>query len=119
MVKKTLIAAGVLLVIALIAVVVQVVSHRAWERRVWACYTDLGSGTVPLRARFTVPERCRASEIIVADLGAPNAEVLFGFRPPRAMWVSYALRTVDYDTYVIEVRQRDGRAFAQIHHGSD
>ena len=117
--KKILIAAGVLLAIALIAVVVQVVSHRSWERRVWACYADLGSGTIPLKTRFAIPERCQASEMVVADLGAPNAEVLFGFRPPRAMWVSYAMRTADYDSYVIEVRQRDGRTYAQIHHGSD
>jgi hypothetical protein len=119
MLKKILIAASVPLVIALIAVVVQLLSHRAWERRVWSCYRDLGSGTVPLRARFTVPQRCRTGDMVVADLGTPEARVLFGFRPPRTMWVSYALRTVDYDAYVIEVRQLEGRMRAQIHHGSD
>ena len=117
--KKALIAIAVVLVIALVAVVVQVMSHRAWERQVWACYADLGSGSVPLRARFSVPSRCQSSEIAIADLGTPDAAVGFIFRPPRTMWVSYALRTADYDAYVIEVRRRDGRTVAQIHHGSD
>ena len=119
MLKKTLIVAGVVLTIGFVAVTVQVVSHRLWERRVWSCYAALGSGTLPLKARFVVPPSCRAGEMMIADLGTPDAAVLFGFRPPRTMWVSYVLGTVEYDSYTIEVRRRNGAAGAQIHHGSE
>src|SRR5712691_11826066 len=102
MTRKILIAAGVLVTLALIAMIVQVLSHRMWERRVWSCYAALGSGTTPLNDRLLIPPVCNTGAILVSNLGAPNAEVLFAFRPPRTMWLSYVLRTVDYDSYTIE-----------------
>lgn len=119
MLKKSLIAGGIIVAIGFVAAVVQVVSHRLWDGRVWACYRALGSGSAPLPSRMIVPADCRGGDMMIADLGTPNAAVTFGFRPPPTMWVSYALRTVDYDSYAIEVRQREGKTVAQIHHGSD
>jgi len=119
MLRKTLIVAGIVLAVAFVAAAVQIVSHRMWERRVWTCYEALGSGTVPLKTRFLVPPACRGDAMMVADLGTPDAAVVFAFRPPRTMWVSYAFGTVDYDSYSIEVHRRNGAPAAEIHHGSD
>ena len=117
--KKLLIAAGVLITLFLAALIVQVVSHRIWEGRVWACYAALGSGQAALPDLLLIPPPCKADAIFVNRLGSPNAEVMFGFRPPPTMWFSYMLRTVEYDSYTIEVSRRDGVLKAQLHHGSD
>ena len=117
--KKLLIAAGVLISLALLAMIVQVVSHRMWEKRVWACYAALGSGQTALPDRLLVPPPCKADAILINGLGSPNAAVLFAFQPPPTMWFSYMLRTVEYDSYTIEVRRRDGVTKAELHHGSD
>jgi hypothetical protein len=119
MTRKMLIAAGVLITLALVAMIVQVVSHRMWERRVWSCYSALGSGVTPLPDRLLIPPVCKANAILVNNLGSANAEVVFGFRPPTTMWLSYVLRTVEYDSYTIEVSRRDGVTRAHMHHGSD
>ena len=117
--KKLLIAAGVLISLALVALIVQVVSHRMWEKRVWACFAALGSGQTPLPDRLLIPAPCKADAIYVNGLGTPNAQIMFGFQPPKTMWFSYMLRTVEYDSYMIEVSRRDGVTKAQLHHGSD
>jgi hypothetical protein len=117
--KKWLIALGVLVALGFAASLAQSVSQRMWERRVWSCYAALGSGETPLKARFLLPPMCRGTAILISNLGAPDAEVLLQFRPPQTMWLSYLMRTVDYDTYVIEIRTRDGVTRARLHHGSD
>ena len=117
--KKLLIAAGVLISLALVAMVMQVVSHRMWERRVWSCYAALGSGQTALPDRLLVPAPCKADAIFVNGLGTPNAQIVFGFRPPPTVWFSYMLRTVEYDSYTIEVSRRDSVLKAQLHHGPD
>jgi uncharacterized membrane protein len=119
MLKKMSIAFAILMTLGLVAMIVQTVSHRLWEKRVWSCYEALGSGNARLKERFVVPPVCRPAQIAIAELGTPNAEVLFAFRPPRTMWLSYVLGSVDYDGYVIELRRRDGYVSARMHHGSD
>ena len=115
---KIVVLAGSLIALAFGAVIVQVVSHRVWERRVWSCYAALGSGTERLKESFVIPTPCRAATIGIANIGLPNAQVLFEFRPPRTMWLSHVLRTVEYDTFMIELTRRDGYVSAHIHHGS-
>lgn len=117
--KKLLIAVGVLITLAFAALIVQVVSHRMWDRRVWVCYAALGSGQTALPDRLLIPSPCKAEVIFVTGLGTPNAAIMLGFRPPPTMWFSYMLQTVEYDSYTIEVSRRDGVTKAQLHHGSD
>src|SRR6476661_5554667 len=119
MLKKWVVAFAILMTIGLIAMIVQAVSHRTWERRVWTCYEALGSGNAHLKERFVLPPACRSAQIVVSALGKPEAQVLLAFRPPPTMWLSYAFGSVDYDSYAIELRRRDGYVTAQMHHGSD
>ena len=118
MVKKVLVTVGVLVTLGLAAMIVQTIAHRVWDRGVWSCYSALGSGD-PLKDRFLIPPACKATRTLVGDLGTPNAQVLLEFRPPRTMWISYLEGTVDYDTYVIELRRHEGVTRARMHHGSD
>jgi len=107
-----------LVTLVLAAVIIQVVSRNAWERRVWSCYAALGSGA-PLKSRFLLPAVCTPTKILIEDLGTPKAQVLLGFMPPRSMWLSYVMETVNYDSYVIELHSHEGVTSARIHHGSD
>jgi hypothetical protein len=119
MIRKTLIATGVIVAFIAGAVIIDVVSRRTWEARVWSCYSALGSGQAALPDRLLLPERCAASAVIIEDIGLPHAEVLLVFRPPRMMWLSYLLKSVDYDSYAIDVSRRAGVVRAKLHHGSD
>src|SRR5689334_10259533 len=117
--KKTLISAAVIAGLVLVALIVQVVSRRVWDARVWSCYAALGGGEHALPVLFRIPSQCKATDIFVNRLGTPDAEVILGFRPPLTMWISYLARTADYDTYTIELRTRGAETQARIHHGSD
>lgn len=118
--RRILIGAAALIVLSLIvAMIMQVVSHRMWERRVWACFSALGSGERRVSDRLLVPPVCTPDAILVSNIGLPNAEVILAFKPPRTMWWSYAMRTVEYDSYSIELSRREGGTRAQLHHGSD
>jgi hypothetical protein len=119
MTKWALATVGVLVTLGLAAMIVQTVSREVWERKVWSCYDALGSGARPLKRRLLLPPVCKATGVLVSDLGAPNAQLVLGFQPPRTMWLSYALRTADYDSYAIEISTHAGITRAQIHHGSD
>jgi hypothetical protein len=118
MLKKAVVCTIVLVMLASFAVIVQVVTRRTWERRVWSCYAALESGA-PLKSRFLIPEVCAPNKTLVGDLGTAKAHVLLGFRPPRTMWLAYVSGTVDYDSYVIELRNHEGVTRARVHHGSD
>jgi len=116
--KNALVSVAMLVTLVLAAVIIQVVSRNAWERRVWSCYAALGSGA-PLKSRFLLPAVCTPTKILIEDLGTPKAQVLLGFMPPRSMWLSYVMETVNYDSYVIELHSHEGVTSARIHHGSD
>jgi len=117
--KKLVIIVVTVIVIAAAALVVQVMSHRSWEKGVWSCYAALGSGEAALANPLILPAKCSASAIAIRDLGKPTASVSLLFRPPTTMWVSHLMRTVEYDSYVIEISGRDSVVRAKMHHGSD
>ena len=87
-----------LISLALVAMIEQVVSHRMWDRRVWACYAALGSGQTALPDRLLIPPSCKAYAIYLNGLGTRNAQIMFA---------------------MIKVSRRDGVMKAQLHHGSD
>ena len=110
--------AGLLVVIAL-AVATHYASRALWEARVWSCFSKLGSGSNAVPEPFVIPSDCRTESIFVANLGRPNAEVVLLFPPPATMWISRLSRTVDYETYSIVLRRKEGVVLAEMHHGSD
>ncbi len=117
--RKLLITSGVFVLLALVAIIVQVGSENLWKRRIWSCYEALGSGDRELKRRFFLPPPCRSARTLVSDLGAPDAAIVLVFQPPGTMWLSYLTNTVEYDTYAIELHTQKGVTRAHLHHGSD
>jgi hypothetical protein len=117
--KSLLVASGVFVILALVAIIVDIGSENLWKRRVWSCYEALGSGDRQLKPGFRVPPPCQATGTFVVNLGAPDAKIVFVFQPPQTMWLSYLMKTADYDSYAIELHTDKGVTRAHMHHGSD